>query len=224
MIDSSVRRMMKPNQPAWLTELQNDLALLTAQEALKVWPHPETQAPYFNYRLEHVQQVERDALRILDDVRADQDTLLAAVWIHDRFQTEKENAKHAHQAAEWTRANLSGLGFPVGKVPAVVFAVERHTDPPGTISAGAVEARLLWDADRLTKFGPLSIINHMLGHAAFPERRISYTSLAILGLERLDRARQLVEEFYYQRSRQLAINRFQQQKAFLEAFAQDVDI
>jgi hypothetical protein len=221
-IDSSVKRIMKPEQPVWLTALQNDLALITAQEAKKIWPHPETQAPYFNYRLEHVQQVERDALRILEDVKADEEILLAAVWVHDRFQTQLENEKHAHQAAAWTRENLAGLGFPAQKVDQVVYAVERHCDQPGQIPAGAVEARILWDADRLTRIGPLSIINYMLGHAAFPEMRLSYNNIALLGLEKLERSRRLVEEFYYQRSRELALSRFQQQKAFFEAFAQDV--
>jgi hypothetical protein len=221
-IDSSIKRIMKPEQPEWLTGLQNDLALLTAQEAKKIWPHPETQAPYFNYRLEHVQQVERDALRILEDVKADQDVLLAAIWSHDRFQTQFKNEKHAHQGAEWAKEHLAGMGFPEAKIDLVVFAIARHSDPPGAIPAGAVEARILWDADHLTRIGPLSIINYMLGHAAYPEQRMSYNNIALLGLEKLERSRRLVDEFYFQTSRQLALSRFQQQKAFYEAFAQDV--
>jgi hypothetical protein len=223
-IDSSIRRIMRPEQPAWLTELQNELSLLTAQEAKKVWPHPETQAPYFNYRLEHIQQVERDALRIMEEIKGDEEALLAAIWTHDRFQTQMENEKHARQAAEWARTSLAPLGFPQDKVDVVVYAIAHHSDAPGAIPAGAVEARILWDADHLTRIGPLSIINYMLGHAAFPEQRLSYSNIALLGLERLDRSRRTVEELYYQPSRQLALGRFQQQKAFFEAFAQDVGV
>jgi hypothetical protein len=224
LIDSTVKRIMKPDQPAWLTSLQNDEALLTAQEASKIWPHPETKAPYFNFRLEHVQQVERDALRINEYVKGDTDIILAAVWIHDRFQPQTENEKHAHQAADWAKENLAGLGFPDEKVPAVYLAVNRHCDPPGTIPAGDVEARVLWDADKLTRIGPLSIVSYMLAHSAFPEQKLSYSNIAVLGLERLERSRRLVDELYYPRSREMAIARFAQQKAFYEAFAQDVNV
>lgn len=221
-IDSSVRRIMKPEQPEWLTALQNDLALLTMSEAKRIWPHPETQAPYFNYRLEHVQQVERDALRILEEIKGDEQILLAAVWAHDRFQSQLENEKHAYQAADWVKTNLGGMGFPAEKIDAVAYAIAHHSDPPGAIPAGMVEARILWDADRLTRIGPLSIINYMLAHTAYPEQRMSYTNIALLGMEKLERSRRMIDEFYYLPSRQMAQARFAQQKAFYDAFAQDV--
>jgi HD superfamily phosphodiesterase len=223
MFDSSIRRTMKKDNPAWLTELQNEMALQTAQEAQKLWPHPETHASYFNYRLEHVQQVERDAFRILNEVKVDVDILLAAIWAHDLSISQAESPQHAHVAAEWVRANLAGLGFPARKVAAVAFAVERHADLPGTLPDKANEARVLWDADKLTRLGPLNIVNHILGHAAFPDSRITYAGIAVLGLEQLERSRRIVEDFYYQSSRQIGLQRYMQQKVFYEELAQDVD-
>jgi HD superfamily phosphodiesterase len=225
IIDSSIRRSMKPERPEWLTALQNDLALITTTEAQKFWPNPAPRGgAYYNYRLEHVQQVERDALRIGETLPVDQEILLAAVWLHDRFHPQVKGDQHAVEAAGWALNNLAGLGFPTEKVERVSYAVARHIDPPGQIPAGAVEARVLWDADKLSKIGPLDIVKSMLSHNAFPEQRISYTALALLGLEKLERSRRLVENLYYERSRQLAHERYQMQKAFYEAFARDVEV
>lgn len=224
IFDSTIRRMMRPDQPDWLTALQNDLALLTASQATNLQSGPDMRGPSFNFRLEHIQQVERDAMRLVEEIKADQDIVLAGVWLHDRFKQQFESEEHAHKAAVWARENLAGLGFPQIKIETTAQAIARHSDPAGVIPASAVEARILWDADKLSRMGPLNIINYMLAHSAFPEQRISYTNLALLGLEKLDRARRMVEEFYYQRSREIALARYQQQKTFYEAFAQDVQV
>lgn len=223
-LDSSIRRIMKPDQPAWLVTLQNDLALITAQAAQRHWPGPTPRSgPYFNYRLEHVQQVEREALHLLPKTPADRLTVLAIVWIHERYKPQYEGDDHPAQAAAWTRDNLAGLGFPAERVETVAYAVEHHADPPGTLPESAHEARLVWDADKLASIGPLNIVGMMVSHPAFPEQRITYTNLALLGLEQLDKARRLVNQLYYEPARLLAKERYAQQKAFYEMFARDVE-
>lgn len=225
IMDGSIKRTLHPDQPPWLTSLQNDMALLTNQDAKKHWGSPELQgAPYYNARLEHIQQVERDALRLMREIPADQDILLASVWIHDRFRPWYEGDQHAARSASWAREHLAGLGFPTEKVEAVVFAVEHHIDLPGEIPESAVEARLLWDADKLAKMGPLNIVSYLCSHPAFPEQKITYSSLALLGLEKLERSRRLAESLYFEVSRRIAHERYQHQKMFYESLARDVDI
>jgi uncharacterized protein len=224
ILDSSIKRITKPDQPGWLTSLQNDMALITNQDAQKHWGNPALRgAPYYNSRLEHIQQVERDALRLADDVSADQDILLAAVWIHDRFPPLYEGDEHPAKAANWARENLTALGFPTEKVETVAHAIERHTDPPGAIPESDVEARLLWDADKLAKMGSLNIVSYLCGHPAFPDQRITYSSLALIGLEKLERARRISDSLYFEHARQIAHNRYIHQKTFYESLAQDVD-
>jgi hypothetical protein len=223
-LESSISKKIKPDQPAWLVALQNDLALITTQAAQRHWPGPTPRSgPYFNYRLEHVQQVEREALHLLQAIQGDPLTLLAMVWIHDRCKPQFDGGDHAAQAAAWTRENLAGLGFPAEKVEAVAYGVERHADPPGTLPADALEARLLWDADKLTRVGPLNIVGMLVAYPAFPEQRVTYTNMALLGLERLERARRLMNQFYFEPSRLLAKERYAQQKAFYEMLARDVE-
>ena len=226
IMDGSIKRALSPDQPAWLTSLQNDMALLTHQDAQRHWSSPEMQAApsYYNTQLEHIQQVERDALRLAAEIQADQDILLAAVWIHDRFRPNYEGDQHAEKSANWAREHLADLGFPAEKVPAVAYAVEHHTDPPGTIPESAVEARMLWDADKLARIGPLNIVAYLCGHPAFPEQRLTYSSLALLGLEKLEHSRRTVESLYFKPARALAHERYEHQKIFYKSLARDVDV
>jgi HD superfamily phosphodiesterase len=225
MIDGTVRRTMKPDQPDWLIELQNDMSIITAEEARKLWPGPNPHSgPFYNYRLEHVQQVERDVLRLEKEVGgADTDILLAAVWIHDRFQPQYEGNNHASRAAQWARENLPVLGFPHEKIETVAFAVARHSDPPGLIPSAVTEARLLWDADKLTKIGTVGVVTYLCGHPAFRDVRTSFTSMALHGLEHLDHSRKMVNQFYYECSRKIAQERYEEEKAFYEGFAKAVE-
>jgi hypothetical protein len=224
IMDGSIKRTLKPDQPPWLTSLQNDMALLTNQDAQKYWGRSEMHgAPYYNARLEHIQQVERDALRLVREITADKDILLAAVWIHDRCRPNYEGDQHAVLSAGWARENLEVLGFPAEKVEAVAFAIEHHIDLPGAIPENNLEARLLWDADKLAKIGPLNIVAYLCSHPAFPEQKITYSSLALLGLEKLERSRRMAESLYFELSRKLAHERFEHQKIFYESLAHDVD-
>ena len=108
------------NGPAWLVSLRRELVELTREPASTMWPVPPgCEGPYFNYRVEHVKQVERNALRILSHVEADTDVVLAAVWIHDRSQPLFWGERHGQQAAAWAESSLEARGFPAGKVAAV---------------------------------------------------------------------------------------------------------
>lgn len=238
IIDTTIRRIMKPGQPEWLTALQNDMALITNEAAVRYWPGAEPLAvtgsyhpgdkpgarPYYNYRLEHVQQVERDAARLMLEVAGvDEEIISAAVWIHDRFQPQFEGEQHAYLAAQWARENLAALGFPGEKVETVSFAVARCADRAGAIPENAVEARLLWDADHLARMGTLAIVAELLAAPAFREQRINFTGQSLLWLEILERTHRSLDSFYFPTSRRLALQRYDQQRAFCEAFAWDVE-
>jgi HD superfamily phosphodiesterase len=73
--------------PEWLFHIRKDLEKITGPVAAEIWPTPKGR-PYFNYRLEHVRQVERDARWLLQQVGGDEEVVLAAVWLHDRFQPQ----------------------------------------------------------------------------------------------------------------------------------------
>jgi HD superfamily phosphodiesterase len=209
--------------PQWLSSLRKDMELITKEAAGKHWPGPGVDdAPYYNYRLEHVRQVERDALRLLKEVGGDEDVVLAAVWIHDRFQPQFSGPEHAARGAQWADQHLGSTGFPPHKVEQVSHAVAIHSTEPGIIPPTAKEARLLWDADVLGKMGAVSIVVFLCSMPAFPHDVMTHPAVAERGLQRLEEARSTIDLFYFQPSRLWAQERLRAKRQFYEALAREV--
>jgi predicted metal-dependent HD superfamily phosphohydrolase len=207
----------------WLDVLCRELAEVTDRQARLHWPgKTEPDPPYYNYRLEHVRQVERDALRLLENTEADTDIVLASVWIHDRFQPQYADNGHAAIASSWAAANLEDIGFPRQKVETVCYAVAHHSDPPNTIPEPATEARLLWDADKLSKLGALNVVAFLCAAPAFPSEMITFDRMAEFGLREMRAGQALVCSFYFEPSRVWARGRLEAQRQFFEAAAREV--
>jgi uncharacterized protein len=129
----------------------------------------------FSYRWEHVQQVARNGEWLAQQYpEADADVVMAACWLHDVRKVEKN---HADRGAEFARHLLRTLDFPQFKIPRVAQAISIHEGlirpaddwrdsfnepfraaPP----LRPLEAAILWDADKLSKIGPISHF-HFLG-------------------------------------------------------------
>ncbi len=218
----------------WLDTLKKQLEDITFDAAKEYWPAPnEGDKPFFNYRLEHVRQVERDALKILDFVSADRDIVLASVWLHDRFQPQFKGDDHGRLAAEWAFQNLAKLGFPEEKVAEVCYAVSVHSGRSVRIPDDKPEARVLWDADKVSHIGAAELISYLLNQTAkdvlssrhgackFRDHTITLKELAPIMAER--RPDKLDPDmFYFPVTRQMARERIAAQKAFLDVLASQV--
>lgn len=209
----------------WLDQLRSDLLIISSQAAKKYWPGltPEDE-PYYNYRLEHVMQVERDARRLMAALGGDEEIIMAAVWIHDRFQPQYEGKQHATIAAEWVKSNLESIGFPANKVHSVKYAVENHSNPPGTIPVEAREAQILWDADKLSKVGALSIVAELCGNPAFPQTQVSYKRISQQLNQELVSAKELINQFYFEESRRWGLERLETQMNFAQSLEKEIQI
>ena len=208
-----------------LDGLRSDLLAITTSAAQQLWPGPGGK-PWFNYRWEHVLQVERDALRLLQEVGGDTDVVLASVWIHDRFQPAFAGDEHGPRAAEWALAHLADLGFPAGSVERVAACVRNHSGPPHALAADPPEARILWDADKLAHLGSFEIVMHALttsardvtseiaADPAFPRRGLISTVWPS-AIARLRRQGPAPEDFYFPASAEMARQRLAAQQAFL---------
>ncbi len=208
--------------PEWLIHIRKELEKITGQVAIEIWPTPDGRC-YFNYRLEHVRQVERDARWLLQAVSGDEDIVLASVWLHDRYQPQLAKPDHhAVLAADWVRDHLGETGFPVEKIEAVAYAVERHSSPVKTLPDDAHEARVLWDADKLTKLGPLAFVNMVAVMPAFPEHAMNYGEIVRMAKDELARRKELVDLFYFQVSRERAAQRITAQELFVHQMRKDL--
>jgi hypothetical protein len=223
--------------PAWLKRLRDDLSGITSEAAAELWPSPEPGRPaFFNYRVEHVRQVERDARALLKEVGGDEDIVLAAVWVHDRFQPKFVVPNHGRKAAEWAAENLAGYGFPAGKVGSVCHAAAVHSEKPGAIPAEAHEARILWDADKLAHVGPHEILTLLLNNLAtdrlrsmhddpaFRDQAVTIEALARVRLKRFAKSESPAGKFYFPPSRQWAGERFEAQRAFYESLCAQIGV
>jgi len=139
----------------WLKQLQNEMEEITQTAAYAFFPPIGSYTkPYYNLRLEHTKQVEKEALKLLaTHSSADSDIVLASVWIHDRCKPQFDGASHGNKAADWTLHNLENKGFPKHKVNAVEYAVRNHTGFTKK-QLSTLESQILWDADKLAHYGP----------------------------------------------------------------------
>lgn len=217
--------VMKSSTREWLVILRSDMESITREAALNHWPgSTPDDPPYFNYRLEHVLQVERDAMRLLGSVGGDEEVVLASVWIHDRFQPQYLDNNHAAEAEQWAREHLSAFGFPGEKVEAVCYSVANHSNPPGSIPEVAEEARMLWDADKLSKVGAVSVAAFMCGIPAFPDKLMGFREIAQLGGDETKEYAHLPEVFYFDLSRKRAKERLEAQRLFYEELSREAGL
>lgn len=221
----------------WLGSLRRDLVGISEGTAGQLWPSPREDAPaFFNYRVEHVRQVERDALLLLKEVGGDSDIVLASVWLHDRFQPAFNVAGHNDEAAEWAAENLAARGFPSKKVDAVCFAVASHCGPPHSLPTEAHEARVLWDADKLAHIGPHEVLTVLFNSIAsdslealrddplFPEDRLTINDLAVSRLRRYATRSSPADKFYFDPTRKWAHLRHEAQRLFCEVLCAQVHV
>lgn len=212
----------------WLQELRQSMADATWVAAAEHWPSPCRGAqPFYNYRLEHILQVERDVTRIASTERGDMEVLMAAVWVHDYYQPQFGGLQHAQRAAEWAEDHLRGIGFPQHKVRNVCQAVLMHSHSGMDIPEGCHEARILWDADHVSRCGPVDVINFLLCHSAegflrgLPENEEfpcgAITSVDMLPLL-LERRPQMYRSdwYYFDETRRMARERIAATRGFLD--------
>ncbi len=215
--------MLEP--PRWLRWIRFHLTEASYEAAREYFPVPGGKgAAYFNYRLEHVRQVERQALELLREVGGDAEVVLAAVWLHDFFQPGFHEEKHGPRAAIWAAGKLKPLGFPAEKIDAVCLAVSRHSEPPGTLPVDAHEARIFWDAHNLSYLGPFAAITDLINYLAADRLRKICSGAQLLTVEAIFRAgldpsggKGLQPyQFYFEASRTWAAERLRVQREFYE--------
>ena len=95
---------------------------------------------------------------------ADRDVLIAACLLHDigrQAQMEDPSLDHAAAGAEKAERFLLGKGFPAGFAGKVAACIRTHRyrsgDPPGSL-----EAKILFDADKLDAAGAMGMARTLL--------------------------------------------------------------
>ncbi|SRR5258708_4653499 len=162
------------------------------------------------------QEVGRD--QIFDD-----DVLYAAVWTHDIGVFVGHRPEDPKLLSTWDNVGyavrtvpgiLEEMGFPVSKIPAVIYAIETHLPNKDPRS---MEATILHDADILEQLGATGILRTM----AKVGRDTRFITLhdAVSDLEQ--KARELPAKLRLPSSRRLALSRLEVMNDFFIAIASE---
>lgn len=177
---------------------------------------------------EHVYRVLYTALELAEgEPDTDLDVLIAACLLHDigrQAQFADPTVCHAREGAKMARSYLIGAGFPTEFAEKVAHCIETHrfrkNNPPGTM-----EAKLLFDADKLDVTGAIGIARTLLyqGQVTRPLYTLTDTGEVMDGTgncpdsffrEYKYKLENIYDRFYTRRGREEA----QKRKAAAEAF------
>jgi uncharacterized protein len=108
------------------------------------------------HRFDHVMRVRANAELIAKSYpEADIEVLTLAVLLHDIDQPFDDKANHVTYSAAAAETILAELSYPAARAQCVVQAVREHSTE--TIQSGrpsSIEARILFDADKVDGLGP----------------------------------------------------------------------
>lgn len=140
--------MLPPTEIAWLAILEKEL-VVEMQKAPNV-----SEA----HNVAHIHRVWRNATRIAKNLRVDWEVLLAAVYLHDLGRHYPEGSgQHGPVSAPIARRVLERIHFPAAKVAAVTLAIHYHDETFTSQDRASLEAKVLYDADKLDAFGAIGI-------------------------------------------------------------------
>jgi len=129
--------------------------LISLEEARAWYPHGDAV-----HGFEHVLRVYHLAERIAQAEGADLEIVRAAALLHDagegRLGSEEERHDHHHSAADFAAQVLSAKGWEPERIEAVQHCIRTHRfrspEEPGNL-----EAKVLFDADKLDAIGAVGV-------------------------------------------------------------------
>ena len=112
------------------------------------------------HRMDHSHRVARNARSILKSYpEADAEILYLAVLLHDVDQPFNDKANHVMRSAAVAERLLTEIEYPPPRVTRVLELIREHsTEHISIVRPSTVEARILFDADKLDGLGPFGIL------------------------------------------------------------------
>jgi uncharacterized protein len=145
--------MREESEAAWLAVLENELAVEMEKAPAVSNAHNG----------EHIRRVWRNAGRIGENLKVDWDVVIAAAFLHDLGRHYPEGAKvHGPISAPLARQVLERIHFPAAKIDAVIQAIYFHDETFTSQDRSSLEAKVLYDADKLDAFGAIGVARSMI--------------------------------------------------------------
>jgi uncharacterized protein len=124
------------------------------------------------HRMDHLNRVRRNALLIArDHPEADLELLELAALLHDADQPFDDKANHVARSMTRARELLKQVGFPEARSRLVLAIIAEHSsEHVAEVQPASLEAKILFDADKLDGVGAIGILRVF---ALFEQRRES---------------------------------------------------
>jgi uncharacterized protein len=112
------------------------------------------------HRMDHLERVARNARTIMASYpAADAEILLLAVLLHDVEQPYDDKAGHVARSAGVAERLLDEIGYPSPRTAHVLQVIREHSsEHVATTPPTSIEAKILFDADKLDGLGPHGIL------------------------------------------------------------------
>ena len=110
--------------------------------------------------MDHFNRVARNARSILSSYpEADAEILYLGVLLHDVDQPFNDKENHVTRSAAAAERILNEIKYPPARVTRVIELIREHsTEHINSIRPSSIEARILFDADKLDGLGPFGIL------------------------------------------------------------------
>ena len=111
---------------------------------------------------DHIHRVWARCLKIGQELDADFIVLVAATYLHDLGRHYINDKVHGALNAELAEPVLERIGFPVEKREAVLHAIRVHDVSAKPQDRKTVEARILYDCDKLETMGVIGVLRYIV--------------------------------------------------------------
>jgi HD superfamily phosphodiesterase len=111
---------------------------------------------------DHIHRVWHRCLRIGQDLSADLLVLVAATYLHDLGRHYIQDKAHGALSAAKAEPVLERIGFPHKKREAVLHAIRVHDVSAAPQDRKTVEARILYDCDKLETVGVIGVLRYIV--------------------------------------------------------------
>ncbi len=159
------------NRFQWENYLENLLREKTEKEAAALWKLTGGGIP-FDYRFEHVISVVKTGRYLQRFEGGNLKVIIAACYLHDIgksfFVKEGREKHHGFKSAEMAKEILKKINdFSEKEIEHVAEVIKNHVGLFKDNKERCLEGKILWDADKLTKVGALSLTHSLAIAGAF---------------------------------------------------------
>jgi uncharacterized protein len=119
----------------------------------------------YNHDFGHVERTVRLAKILAKKEGADMDVCVVAAWLHDVGKAKNEEV-HGDIGSRMAKPFLERLGFESEFIEKVCHAIECH-DSASVQNARTIEAKVVFDADKLQAIGPFGFAREFSHYTVF---------------------------------------------------------